>query len=68
MNAKQIQKFNEMRKILRAIAFDCQSPEQIHRSSDIGLDKSEEIEMAYLNIQALAKATVKGVRVIQPIG
>ncbi len=65
MKKKQIQQFNEMRRVLRVIAFDYLSPEQIHRQSDIGVSKEEEVEMAYENIQCLAKAAVKGIREIK---
>lgn len=53
-------------KALKTIAKDFLTPDQIRLSYDIGLDKEEEIQAAYENIQEVARAAIKGVRLPKP--
>lgn len=63
---KQAQQFNFMRAALTQIANYYQTPSQIRKDSkkDYGLDFEEAIEMAYENIQILAKQSIRGVKPI----
>lgn len=65
---KQRQQFNLMRMALIQIHKDYQTPTQLRRGCNkgYGLDFEETIEMAYENIQGLAKSMVKGVKQIEP--
>lgn len=56
--------YNRMYDALKTIANGYQTPEQLKRSSKghFGLDYEECLEMAYENIQQLAKEATKGVR------
>ena len=64
---KQRQQFNLMRMALIQIHKDFQTPTQLQRDckGDYGLDFEETIEMAYENIQSLAKSIVKGIKQIE---
>jgi hypothetical protein len=50
---------------LKRIATGYQTPDQLRRNSEkeYGLSYHESLEMAYENLQAEAKAAVKGVRI-----
>jgi hypothetical protein len=63
----QRQQFNLMRMALIQIHKDYQTPSQLRRDckGDYGLEFEETIEMAYENIQHLAKSMVKGVKAIE---
>lgn len=56
--------YNKMYDALKAIAKDYQTPEQLKKNSkgQWGLDYEESLEMAYENIQQLAKDATKNVR------
>lgn len=64
MTPKQREQFNRMRATLLNIARGYQTPDQLRRNSekDFGCEFHECLEYAYENIQAEAKAAVKGVR------
>lgn len=66
MSEKQRIKFNQMRNALIQISSHYQTPAQLERGSgdQYGLDYTEALEMAYENIQDLAKQSVKGVKFI----
>lgn len=59
-----INHFEKMYHALKTIANGYQTPEQLRKSSknDYGLSYHETLEMAYENIQQLAKEATKGVR------
>lgn len=59
MNIQQQQRIFDA---LQTIAKNYRSSEKILSKPDFGLDGPECLEMAYDNIQALAKAAIKGVR------
>jgi len=61
---KQIEQFNAMRAALIEIWKGYQTTSQLRRNceKECGLDYEEALEMAYENIQDLAKAAVKGVK------
>jgi len=66
MTDKQVEQFNFMLSVLRRIARDYQTPEQLRANCErqYGLEFKDALEMAYDNIQADAEATIKGVRAI----
>lgn len=66
MTPAQTAQFNVMRAALRRIAFDYNTAQQILRGSERhhGVDAAEALEMAYENVQGLAKHAVRGVRAI----
>ena len=57
MTDKQRVQFNQMLEALRTISKGYQRPDQLRRNAgkDYGLDYEETLEMAYENIQQLAK-------------
>lgn len=57
MTDKQIKNYNRMHNALKTIAKNYKSSEQIQRSceKEYGLSYSESLEMAYDNIQNIAK-------------
>lgn len=59
-----INHYRRMYHALKTIANYYQTPDQLKRDSkkDWGLDYEESLEMAYENIQQLAKEATKGVR------
>ena len=59
-----IDHYNRMYNALKTIAKGYQTPEQLRRNSkgQYGLSYQETLEMAYENIQQLAKEATKGVR------
>lgn len=59
-----VQHYNRMLAALKTIATGYQTPDQLRRNSekDYGLGYEETLEMAYENIQQLAKEASKGVR------
>jgi hypothetical protein len=61
---KQAITYNLMLIALKQIAHDYQTPSQIRKGSkcEYGLDFDEAIEMAYENIQEVAKRVTKGVK------
>jgi len=63
MTKKQIENYNKMRNALIEIT-KYQTPDKLRRDSekDWGVDFEEAIEMAYENIQGIAKYAVKGIR------
>lgn len=63
----QKRQFNKMLDALRTIANDYQSPDQLRKTSkgQYGLGYEETLEMAYENIQELAKSSSRGVRRIE---
>lgn len=64
MTLKQNKQFNLMASTLRQIARGFQTTSQLRRNSmkDWGLSYDEALEMAYENIQEIAKRAVKGVK------
>jgi len=64
---KQQVQFNRMLEALTAIHKSYESTEKLRRNSEKnwGLDFEEAIEMAYENIQLLAKTASKGVKFLQ---
>ena len=67
MKKKQIEQFNRMRAALLEISVNYATPDQLRRGrGSFGLDYQEAMEMAYENIQILAKQAVKNVRAIIP--
>jgi methyl-accepting chemotaxis protein len=64
MTPKQNKQFNLMASTLRQIARGFQTTSQLRRNSmkDWGLSYDEALEMAYENIQEIAKRAVKGVK------
>lgn len=64
MTDRQRVQFNRMRETLKEIAFGYQSPDAMRRTSEkeFGLQYSDALEMAYENIQTIARDAVKGVR------
>ena len=66
MTPKQKENYNKMVKTLRTIT-QFQSPEKMQQDSmkDWGLDYEECLEMAYDNIQAIAKENVKGIQLLK---
>lgn len=58
----------KMYAALERIAKGYQTPEQLRKNSSkqYGLDYQEALEMAYENLQAEAKAAIKGIR-IKPV-
>jgi len=67
MSPKQREQFNVMRHALIRIAHDYKTPAQIYKTAEnrYGLSGSEALQYAYENIQAEAKAAVRGVRVVE---
>lgn len=67
MSNKQQEQFNRMLAALKTISQDYQTPDQLRKNSEKmwGVDYEEALEMAYENIQQLAKDASKGVRLIQ---
>lgn len=68
MTPKQREQFNRMRLTLVRISTNYQTPYQIHKRAErqYGLSGAEALEYSYENIQAEAKAAVRGVRPIAP--
>lgn len=68
MTPKQRLQFNQMRKALKRIANEYQTPDQLRRNAerDFGLDYEEALEYSYENIQHEAKAASRGVRRVKP--
>lgn len=64
MTPKQKSDFNKMRTALINIYKHYQTPDQISRTAEkqVGLSPKEVLEMAYENIQTLAKEAVKGIK------
>jgi len=64
MTEKQKEQFNRMWSALKMIAHQYETPDQLRRNveKDHGVEYEEGLEMAYENIQTLAKAAVKHVR------
>lgn len=60
---KQKMQFNRMLAALKTIHKDYQTPDQLNKNGEkqYGLPADEVIEMAYENIQSLAKAACKNV-------
>jgi len=67
MTPKQAEQFNLMWNTLKAIQKDYMTPEKIRKESQkmYGLDFEETIEMAYENIQGLAKEVTSKIRPIK---
>ena len=67
MTKKQKQQFNEMLRALRTISTAYYTPDQLRRNSEkeYGLEYEEALEMAYENIQILAKEVSRGIRAIK---
>jgi hypothetical protein len=61
-----IDHYNRMYNALKTIATGYQTPDQLRRNSknDYGLGYAETLEMAYENIQQLAKDATRNVRKI----
>jgi hypothetical protein len=73
MTAKQIDQFNKMLNALRAISGHRKSssffmtPDQLRKSQEVKggfMDYEEVLEMAYDNIQCVAKDVIRGIRPI----
>lgn len=64
---KQAGQFNQMRIALIKIHKNYMTPAQIERNSPkgMGLDYAEALEMAYENIQDVAKRSSKGIKEIK---
>lgn len=60
MKTISIEKQQRLCDALKRIAKDYRSAESILRKPDFGLDPEECLAMAYENIQATAKAAIKG--------
>lgn len=63
MNAKQAKQFNQMLAALKIINNGYQTTSQLRKNVEkqYGLDYEEVLEMAYENIQAMAKQACKGI-------
>lgn len=59
------QQIIRMYNALRKISKEYQTPQELGRNSAkmYGLDYTESLEMAYENLQAEAKAAIKGIRI-----
>lgn len=57
-----IEKQQRLFDALALIARSFKTVDQIHRNPDWGLETDEELEMAYENIQCIAKSAIKGMR------
>ena len=66
MTPTQKRKHNEMIDVLRSISNDFQTPEQLYKNStrDFYVNYTDALEMAYENIQILAKRCLKNARKI----
>lgn len=64
MNNKQAIKYNQMLGALKTIANSYQTTNQLRKSSKgkFGLDYEEALEMAYENIQNVAKMAIRGLQ------
>lgn len=67
MTNKQIENYNRMRHALKMIAKDFGTTEWLQGNSEkeYGLEYEEALEMAYDNIQDVARQAVHGVREIK---
>ena len=66
MDTKQKQNYNKMLLMLKKIAREYQTPDQLRKNSgkQYGLDYIEALEMSYENIQAEAKSIITGMRIL----
>lgn len=56
-----------LHSVLRRIAREYMTPDQLRRDAkNVGLDYEEYLEMTYENIQGLAAAAIRGVRIRKP--